>query len=417
MNARLSFLRATMAPAALATAIGLACAMSAPAQAQYTYPGAASSAGHSARISPMRAGARARADYANAPARSRAGNPSMQRGEACPQGSQCATPVPANGRGSERPSGGYGAHESYGYGAASPVRQSTAGAATASPVKAGSPRGALNYGPSQTSNENFRNSVTNKASGPSAPNMNSGQPTSVPGPNGPVKVGGSQTYTGANGKQHTLGQQAPNLTGTGYGHPTNEHGPMSDFGKASGGGAPQSTNGMDPYKADNGAAGAGFGLSDIKKALDWGSGGSSSSSTPDAGSKPHATPNGGPVDPNAGSDGIDRKSGVKVAPDVKGSGSGTTGSPSPEINYGPGEIVSGSGHVITPGTPAGSDVHGGQTDDGASHSGGQNAMGQYVAPSGQDNVRKPKEKGVLKMNYNGKNGATDPKLNGSNGGG
>src|SRR5690242_1785890 len=130
MNTRASVLRVTLAPAALAAAMAMAMGLSAPAQAQYTYPGSDSSGGHSAKTSPMRAGARQRAEYGNASTHPGRGNPSMQHGEACPPGSRCATPVPAHGSGgsgSGHPAGGYGARESYGYAASPTQRNTTAG--------------------------------------------------------------------------------------------------------------------------------------------------------------------------------------------------------------------------------------------------------------------------------------------------
>src|SRR5690348_12435474 len=266
MNAPRSFIRATMAPASLAAAIGLAFAMSAPAQAQYRYPGTASSSGHYASsIHPIRAGARERAGYgalpgrrepstsrepapidgsqsgnvgagyrdptrfdgahvrdaqvarpapAHRPQRAMAamnggyGNPSMQSGEACPPGSNCA--MPNSGRqqsngGGPASSGGYGEQARYGYGgrAADSVHPAQAGgSASISPVRAGS-RGALNYGPRQNSNSNFRNSVTGTTNGPST--NPTGQPTSFNGPNGKVGMGGPQSFTGPNGKSQTIG--------------------------------------------------------------------------------------------------------------------------------------------------------------------------------------------------------------------
>src|SRR5690348_4410582 len=80
MNAQRSFLRTSFAPASLAAAIGLALVLGTPAQAQYTYPGTASSAGHLARITPVRAGIPVR--NANPPA-------SMSG-----PGSSCDTPGP-----------------------------------------------------------------------------------------------------------------------------------------------------------------------------------------------------------------------------------------------------------------------------------------------------------------------------------
>jgi hypothetical protein len=84
---------------------------------------------------------------------------------------------------------------------------------------------------------------------------------------------------------------------------------------------------------------------------------------------------------------------------------------------GPGEVVSGTGKVVHPGRPGGSDVGGGQGQDSGASGGGSNrnnATGAYLAPSGQDVTRgpKPKEQGVLKTNYNGKLGVTDPQQNG-----
>ncbi|HEX7128920.1 MAG TPA: hypothetical protein VF217_02490, partial [Rhodanobacteraceae bacterium] len=283
MNAPRSFIRATMAPASLAAAIGMAFAMSAPAQAQYRYPGTAGSSGHYASsIHPIRAGARERAGYgalpgrpepsepgepgvhghslqsgnasgamyrdptrfdgahvraaqvarpvpAHRPQRAMAtmnggyGNPSMQRGEACPPGSNCAAPTSgrqeSNG-GGPAPSAGYGGQERYGHvgRAADSVQPAQAsGSASISPVRAGAEHSAMNHGPSQTSNTNFYNAVTGKTNGPST--NPTGQPTSFNGPNGKVGMGGPQSFTGPNGKSQTIGG-GPDLNniGGGYGH-------------------------------------------------------------------------------------------------------------------------------------------------------------------------------------------------------
>ena len=449
MNARASLLRAGTAPVALAAGIALTLGLSAPAQAQYSYPGTAASSGHYAnRIHPIRAGGVERggrqppvsgAGYAH-------GNPSMRRGEACPPGDQCATPVPVHGSdssGSGHPTSGYGAHESYGY-AASPTQThrnaAAGGKASISPVRAGG-RAALNYGPSQNSNTNFRNSVTGKTSGP---NMNpTGQPTSFTGPNGKkVSMGGSQTITAPNGKKQTIGG-GPDLNnlGGGYGHQKGSGIKQGMSYSADGNGSISGTRtGSAPGMASAGGMnmnnGGTSGVSEQAGAPDsareWGHrqladsdpnvvsttssdkgtvtwhGDQKWSGTDAQGlSWSHGKPWNGP-DGNGGTyqDGHD----VKMVQNKDEADMGPTA--------GPGEIVSGTGQVVRPGKHTGQDDGGGQgQDSGNSNSGGQNARGQYVAPSGQDNVKKPKEQGVLKMNYNGKNGAIDPKLSGNGGGG
>jgi hypothetical protein len=477
MNARFSLLRARTAPGVLAAAIGLAFGLSAPVQAQYRYPGTASSSGHVARAARVRARAPERAastragetaprglnSWVGTPFPVSSGNP-VQPGNVPRTGG--ARPVAAGaGRRAvrsraEHPASGYGARESSGS-PQTPVHQGYASpgpasarpvsrSASVSPVRAGA-RGALNYGPSQTSNTNFRNSVTNNTSGPSAPNMNSSQPTSVPGPNGPVHVGSPTSYTGANGTKHGLGQQTPDLTGGGFGHQvTRQQNSMANIGRASGGGAPQGAFGMDPYKTGNGSAGAmkgdrtnpnfqkgqskeggvavydGLGHTLVSSgSTEWN--GTTKSGHPDNGidrngtewkkgvvwdgTDEHGTKwrdgkNAGGTVPSQ--DELDRRKdklgGSDVAPEI--------------VDAGPGEIVSGTGQVVQPGKKKGQDTGGGQTGDaGDSNSGGQNAQGQYIAPSGQDAPVKPKEVGTLKMNYNGKAGAIDPKQSGINGGG
>src|SRR5690348_9308573 len=240
MNAQFEIRRARSASAALSVAIALAFGLNAPAQAQYSYPGTAASSGHYTHsIHPIRAGGVERGG--RQPSVSGAGfghgNPSMRRREACPPGGRCAHPQNGGGSDSSPPSGGYGAHESYG---AAPVRSdreanavhpAAGGKASISPVRAGG-RAALNYGPSQNSNANFRNSVTGKTSGP---NVNTaGQPTSFSGPNGKqVNMAGTQSFTGPNGQKQTIGG-GPDLNnlGGGYGHQKGTGMNMGEIGRA-----------------------------------------------------------------------------------------------------------------------------------------------------------------------------------------
>jgi hypothetical protein len=527
MNAPRSFIRATMAPASLAAAIGLAFAVSAPAQAQYTYPGTASSSGHYASsIHPIRAGARERAEYgalpgrptpaepgepgttghgshsvhnggaqyrdpsrfdgahvrdtqvarpmpAHRPQRATAtmnggyGNPSMQRGEACPPGSNCG--VPASGRqqsngGGPASSAGYGGQERYGYGgrAAESVHPAqVGGSASISPVRAGAAHGALNYGTSQNA-AGYRNTVTGNSSGPST--HVSGQENSFTGPNGKqVNMGNQTSFTGPNGQKQTIGG-GPDLNNLGGG---SGHQKGSDIkqgmsysadgnGSISGtrtGSAPgmASANGLDMN--NGGAAGTSEGTDGGSHKLT----NYNDTHNPDGSSKSGSGNSSSgsfwshPIDNTVGAvEGVfkggsgshDGNSGNSHSSTGKGSGSTGAEGMDPNKMYpvknpnshhvqsgggdmpadmgataGPGEIVSGTGQVVRPGQKKGQDTGGGQTDDGSSHGGGQNAQGQYIAPSGQDAPVKPKEVGVLKMNYNGKNGVTDPKLNGTNGGG
>ena len=532
MNASVSFFRAKMAPAALAAAIGLAFAMSAPAQAQYTYPGTVSSSARSAHISPARAGVNPAAPVqtgnqpcpagdtensqgtcmqgggsppsygdpstrsnsgngdsgtggsqsgygypapravngihpirAHTPVRANApatggygnGNPSMQRGEACPPGSMCATPVRANGSGSvsDQASSAYGAGEAYGSAsmtaqqanATQPV--ATGGKATISPVQAGA-HGALNYGTSQSASS-FRNTAAGNSSGP---NMNpTGQQNSFTGPNGQkVNMGGTQSFTGPNGQKQTIGGGPDmNNLGGGYGHQkgtgmnmggtvsySNGSGSMTQTGSAPGmasgnglnmnnGGVAGVSEGADggnsklknyddqrnpdgsPKATSSDSNSSGFHPIDaIENALT----GKSGKSTPDAGS-------GSKSGVNNSADGMDPNKTYKVsnpnAVHVKKSGGEMPADMGPA--YGPGEVVSGTGKVVQPGKPGGSDVGGGQGSDSGTSGGGtnkNNATGAYLAPSGQDVTKgpKPKEVGVLKTNYNGKLGVTDPQENG-----
>lgn len=452
MNARVSLFRARTAPSALALAIALAF-VGAPAQAQYSYPGTAGSSGHYAGIHPIRAGGRGRADGANAPARLDRGNPSMRRGEACPPGSECATPVPANGGGSGHPASGYGAHESYGAASAQAPHEANAihpikagGSASINPVRAGAGHSALNYGPSQSSNVNFRNGVTGKSNGP---NVNTtGQQTSFTGPNGKkVDMDGSQTIIGPNGQKQTIGG-GPNLNnlGGGYGHQKGSGLKQGMSYSADGNGSISGTRtGSAPGMAsasgmnmnNGGVSGAETGdhtNPNFQKGQSkdggvavydgpfsnsvynhTGGDGQPHDGHPDDGIDRNGTEwKGGKVWDGTDADGVKWRNGVQSSPGkMKNTSVADTGP-----SAGPGEIVSGTGQVVHPGQKKGQDTGGGQGKDGGStNSGGQNAQGQYIAPSGQDNVKKPKEVGALKMNYNGKNGAIDPKLNGSNGGG
>lgn len=505
MNASVSFLRAKMAPAALATAIGLALAMTTPAQAQYSYPGTASSSARTAHIGPkyagtpisssqrpgspghqggcgpgancngmlsggnapdgggpsasgmpnrassvhpIRAGARQRAEYGTSDNGYGRGNPSMRHGEACPPGSECATPVPANGSGSGHTSGGYGAHESYGAASAQAPHEANAihpiaagGSASINPVRAGAERGALDYGPSANSNANFRNSVTGKTSGP---NTNvTGQQTSFTGPNGKkVNMDGPQSFTGPNGQKQTIGG-GPDLNnlGGGYGHQKGSGINQGMSYSADGNGSMSGTRtGSTPGMAsasgmnmnNGGAAGASeqagapdsFGEWVHRKAADSDPNVVSTTSS----DKGTVTWHGDQKWSGTDSDGLTWNNGKPWnGPDGDGGSyqnghhiAGVQNQDSADMGptAGPGEIVSGTGQIVHPGQKKGQDTGGGQgQDSGSSNSGGRNAQGQYIAPLGQDNVKKPKEVGVLKMDYNGKNGAIDPKLNGSNGGG
>lgn len=503
MNARSSFLRATLVPAALSAAVGLALALSAPAQAQYTYPGTASSSGHSARITPVRAGTPLR--NANPPARASGsgsscdvpgvacngtgggesdgggppssgpvgyggtadsggssgasghansihpiragtpvranvpttggygnGNPSMRRGEACPPGSPCATPVPANGggSGSGHATSAYGAGESYGSAAMSshPVT-AQGGHASISPVQAGVGHGALNYGTSQSASS-FRNTMNGQeGTGPST-NV-TGQQNSFTGPNGQTVNMGNQTVTGPNGQK--IGQQTPSGTyGGGYGQQkgsginsgysyTSENGSMSGTRTGSAPGM-ASANGMNMN--NGGTAGASDSASELNKeynpfsdgngkttsdkgTLQWKDGDKYNGTDSDGLTWNKGKPWNGP-DGNGGS----YQNGHHI-PGVQNQDSADMGGTS-----GPGSIVSASGKVIQPGKPGGSDVGGGQGQDtGTSGSGSnKNATGQYATSntplSGQDAPVKPKETGVLKVDYNGKLGVTDPTQNG-----
>lgn len=435
MNAQLEFLRTKAAPVALSTAIALAFALSASAQAQYSYPGTASSSGHHARISPMRAGGVERGERQTPVSRAGygRGNPSMQHGEACPPGSRCAHPQTGDGSGPGHPSNAYGAHESYGAAPVQSAREANAvrpvaagGKASISPIRARAGHGAMNYGPSQTSNANFRNSVTGKSNGPST-NV-TGQPTSFTGPDGKqVNMGGTQSFTGPNGKKQSF-DQTPDLSGGGYGHQkgsginngvtyTTQNGSVTEHASGS---APGMASATGMNMGNGGASGASDGSSKKSggffSSLDY-LHSDSKSSTPDAGSNSHSTVH--TEDPGTYRNDMDPNKTYKVTnPNAHHVTNSDGGKDSADMGptAGPGEIVSGTGQVVQPGKHKGQDG-GGQTGDaGSSNSGGQNAQGHYVAPSGQDASAKPKEKGVLKMDYNGKNGVIDPKQSGVNGG-
>lgn len=409
MNAQFEIRLARSASAALSAAIALAFGLNAPAQAQYSYPGTAASSGHYANsIHPIRAGGGERGG--RQPSVSGAGygygNPSMRRGEACPPGSRCAHSQTGAGSGSSPPSG---------------------------------------YGPSQNSNANFRNSATGKSSGP---NMNtSGQPTSFTGPNGKqVNMGGTQSFTGPNGQKQTIGG-GPDLNniGGGYGHQkgtgmnmggtvsfSNGSGSMKQTGSAPGmasanglnmsnGGAagvsdqPADAPSKPTGKSNDGgdANGSAYGEALNKANDDWGH--------PHDGKDSQGNDwSGGKLVNGFDDKGVKYRGGKPVqggnVPGFKGGNNSDSGDMGPTA--GPGEIVSGTGKVVQPGKHTGQDGGGGQgQDSSSSNAGGRNAQGAYIAPSGQDAPVKPKEQGVLKMNYNGKNGAIDPKVNGTNGGG
>jgi len=308
-------------------------------------------------------------------------------------------------------------------------------------VRAGDVHGALNYGPSQTSNANFRNSVSGRTSGP---NVNtSGQQTSFIGPNGKkVNMDGSQTVAGPNGQKQTIGG-GPDLNklGGGYGHEKGSGIKQGISYSADGNGSISGTRtgsapGMASASGMNINNGGSSGVSEQagapdsfsewvhRKAADSDPNVVSTTSSDNGTLTWHGDQkwsgkdddgltwnNGRPMDGPDGHGGT-----YQNGHDIKLVKNQDTADMGPTA--GPGEIVSGTGQVVHPGQKKGQDTGGGQGKDGGSTSGGgQNAQGQYIAPSGQDNVKKPKEAGTLKMNYNGKNGAIDPKLNGSNGGG
>src|SRR5690348_13546146 len=475
MNAPRSFIRATMAPASLAAAIGMAFAMSAPAQAQYRYPGTAGSSGHYASsIHPIRAGARERAGYgalpgrpepstsrepaltdgsqsgkaggaayrnptrfdgahvraaqvarpvpAHRPQRAMAtmnggyGNPSMQRGEACPPGSNCAAPTSgrqeSNG-GGPAPSAGYGGQERYGHigRAADSVQPAQAsGSASISPVRAGAAHQALSYGTSQNA-AGYRNAVTGNSSGPST--HVSGQANSFTGPNGKVSMGNSQV-TGPNGEK--VGQQSPGgKYGGGYGQQKNSGvGYGNSFTDGSGsmrqtGNAPGMANANGMNMNNGGAAGASeqAGVSDSfgewvhREAADSDPNVVSTTSSDNGtltwhGDQKWSGTDKGGMTWNNGKpwNGSDGKGGFYTnGHHVKGSGGempADTGGTS-----GPGEVVNGTGQVVHPGKPGGQDTGGGQGKDaGGSGSGdSKNATGQYATSntplSGQDAPIKP----------------------------
>src|SRR5690348_3042726 len=370
MNARFSLLRARMAPTTLAAAVALAFGLSAPEQAQYTYPGTASSSGHvvGERESPVRE----RAGYGGAP--SRYGNPGMGRG-------------------------------------------------------------ALNYGTSQSA-AGYRNTVTGQSSGPNT--KVTGQQDSFSGPNGQVNMG-NQKVTGPNGQ--VVGQQSPGgkygggygqQKGAGIGYGSNGAGVITQTGSAPG---MASANGMNMNNGGSSGASEQAGAPDSfgewvhRKAADsdpnvvsttssdngtltW-HGDQKWSGTDDAGltwnnGKPWNGPDG-----NGGS----YQNGHHVV-GVQNQDSADMGGTS-----GPGEVVSGTGQVVHLGRPGGQDTGGGRGQDAGNSGSGsnKNATGQYATANtpmaGQDAPVKPKEQGTLKVNYNGKNGVTDPKLNGGTGGG
>jgi hypothetical protein len=443
MNAERSFLRATMASASLATAIALAFAMSTPAQAQYGYPGTASSSARAAHISPVRAGASMRSGYLAPTSSARHGNsnPSMQPGEACPPGSQCAHPQTGGGSGASPSSNAYGARESYGATPTQSAREAnavrpvaTGGRASVSPTRAGGTRGALNYGTSQSA-ANFRSTMNGQQGTGPATNV-TGQQTSVTGPDGKqINMGNQTSFTGTNGKKQTLGG-GPDLNhlGGGYGHQKgggmnmggttsyqNGSGSMTRTGSAPG---MASANGMN--MGNGGHAGASDSFSELnqehnpfsdgngKTTSDHGtlqfqdgkkfSGTDSDGLTWNRG-KPWNGPDG---------DGGTYQNGNHIV-GVKNKDTADTGP-----DYGGGELVNGAGNVVRPGQKPGSDAGGGQGQDAGASGGGtnrNNATGGYIVTGtyGQDAPVKPKEKGVLKANYNGKLGVTDPQRNGGGG--
>jgi hypothetical protein len=457
MNARISSLHARMAPAALAAAVALAFGLSAPAQA-YTYPGSASSSRHAVKSGPVRAEPRERPAYGAAPAHYGYGNPSMQKGEACLPGSNCALhgPNQQSNTGGAGPSGAYGAHESYGYTTSTSAAHKAATPASRNavtgPVRASAAHGAMNYGPSAASNASFRNSMTGKTSGP---NMNpTGQPTSFTGPTGKqvnLNGMGNPTIAGPNGKVNMDGPDL-NHPGAGYGHQkgsginsgisyTSSDGSMSGTrtggapGVASADGMNMGNGGVTGMESgshipSSGTQSGGHSDADSHTARDWfydhGVADHPTNGTDDKGNVWQHDVVWTGTDSNGARfrDGKQVGGNVLTADQQKDRNDTINKHPGKEMpadmgpDAGPGELVSGTGQVATPGKKKGQDDGGGQTGDaGTTNSGGRNAQGAYIAPSGQDAPVKPKEVGALKMNYNGKNGAIDPKVNGANGGG
>ena len=95
MNARISLPGTRMAPVALAAGIALALGLSAPVQAQYTYPGTASAAPRAAEAKP------ARADQFK-----RSAHPSTDPLQNCPRGEESCGGAAADGMGGKTAGGG-----------------------------------------------------------------------------------------------------------------------------------------------------------------------------------------------------------------------------------------------------------------------------------------------------------------------
>ena len=439
MTAQFPFLRAKVAPTALAAAIALSFAFAAPAQAQYHYPGSASSSGgHMANaIHPIRARGDNRADYGNGASpsdrnRTHNRNPSMQPGEACPIGSACGPHAPSGA--SATGSVGYGGGTTYGE--ASAPRQANAIhpiAAQAVDQRELQPARTSGMNPALgQSRNNIGNRVPTTSYGTS--NFKIGQlgpngqlPTTaygqkvplgptktVTGPNGQkIGLGAPQTFTGLNGSKFTNGV----TTG-----PASING-VSPQGDHNTGGIHQNNGGMagvsdtpdDAPKSPTGKANSG---GTFANAIDdeWGHPATGTDSQGNTWKDDSLVT-------GYDSSGVEYRNGKAVAGgNVPKYGGGTVAGDDPDIGpqgKGGATLIGANGKPRNPGQPGGQDPGSGANPDGTDSTSGHNGKnagtGTYVKATnknGQDIPVKPKEIGVLNASKL-QNGAIDPKRDGA----
>lgn len=400
-------------------------------------------------VRPIRAQQPAPQRYRPAAANSLApGNPSMQRGEACPPG-ECGHPAPQGNGGDNRGSYGYGAaqqarvapsnvqrgtergvHTGAGYGGVAPsIGQSRTGVGSRSSVNAGT---------------HFGQSGATTVTGPDGKQHSYGGATTVGGLDG--TPGHSRQVTGLDGKKTTVGGagSVEGLHGTIYQNgvtyrPARDANGVNAQGDHQGGvhlnnGGMAGVSDAPSSATDGGSAGNAKGFwSSIWHAVGGGSDKSSSSSSSTRGDQFKAsqqivkktTPqaNGQDMQPGKSYPVKDPNS-VTIGPKSSSKEGGGVGDDPDVGNNGGGTLVSGTGKGVDPGHRPGQDTGGGgQGTEGASTKGDgsarDNATGAYIVTNknGQDIPVKPKVNGAFKADSNGIKGVTDPKRGGNNGGG
>lgn len=464
---------------ALAMAVALALGTGTAAQAQqYRYPASASSSPYrsTGTLHPVRARGAAETNYRHqSPRASQSGNASMRPGEACPPGSPCAPGGSTGGSGRDGASNGYGGAAHYRYGASAAREAQPARPADNERVAVSRPSVVANNpnmprSPSQAGYGNHQQS--------SLPNLtpsSSGNPFSdangpghrpdrtLGGPTGPVGITTGQQMLGntpVGGHRMGSGQQTTTPSFVGSRNNITQKGqtsPVSGLGKASGGGPHQGVSSSGMNLQNGGTAGASESLSEMNQrynpfsgngvtksdygSLTWKKGkpwnGTDSSGQTWQDGKPgklHGLGTGSQQtnEGKAAGEGVNKllhtkldylsQSDSTTNGNGTGSQSGTANStPDPNINYGAGSPVSGTGQVVNPKNgPKGTDIRGGRGNAGPQGNGSLfNANGRVnpmLTGEAVDVNKKPPEKGVVKVNYNGKLGATDPKKDQTTGG-